>query len=493
MKKVNKILAGILSFLVVLNFSISFDTTKNPIIRFGCEVWADGIDSYTKVLLHMDGTNGSTTFTDSSFIPKTWTAHNHAQLNSSLYKFGAASGFFDGTDDYIDTPNSTDFNFGNGDFTIDFWVKLNLFDRTQYIAGQRNAEATDPNNPFTIFFWAGSKMYAQFHTGVNYDVYSDNSITDTNWHHVAIVRYGATIKMYIDGAVQTRTANIGTATLQSSSNKFAIGRLGELNSDYFNGRIDEFRVSKGIARWTSNFTPPASPYTMPNTSPSISIFSPTQNGIFFATDTAIKPQIAVTDLENDTLTCKYYIDSEPTPRDTISVSNTSSAQTISFNTGINMNLLSEGNHTIRCEASDGVAAPVSASVNITVNKAPYKYQYDTRGRLTQLGIYGSNVKVVQYTYDQNGNLTKKQVFYANSPTNFRVTNSKYNNFTLAWSAVNGATGYKIYKNGQYVLTTASTQYIDTTLQVNTSYTFDVSTAINGDEGIKSHLSATTTP
>ena len=68
------------------------------------------IDANTKSLLHFDGANNSTTFTDET--GKTWTAHGNAKISTAQYKFPTGSGLFDGTGDYIDTPDHADFNFG---------------------------------------------------------------------------------------------------------------------------------------------------------------------------------------------------------------------------------------------------------------------------------------------------------------------------------------------------------------------------------------------
>jgi hypothetical protein len=107
-----------------------------------------------------------------------------------------------------------------------------------------------------------------------------------------------------------------------------------------------------------------------NNNPYISMIKPTQNVTFSEVDTSFIPQMSVSDADNDTLTCKYYIDSETTPRDIKTVSNTITAQTISFN-AINMNILSEGNHTIKFEVNDGkMATPVTIqAVNFIVDKS----------------------------------------------------------------------------------------------------------------------------
>jgi hypothetical protein len=69
-------------------------------------------DIYTKSLLHFDGDNASTTFLDES--GKTWTRYGDAQISTAQNKFGPSSGLFDGTGDYITTPQNADFDFGDG-------------------------------------------------------------------------------------------------------------------------------------------------------------------------------------------------------------------------------------------------------------------------------------------------------------------------------------------------------------------------------------------
>jgi len=85
------------------------------------------------------------------------------------------------------------------------------------------------------------------------------TITDTNFHHVALVRNGNDLILFLDG-LQEDTFNFTGLTTQESSGKLSIGRSGEFNGQYFNGHVDEFRISKGIARWTTNFTPPTVAY-----------------------------------------------------------------------------------------------------------------------------------------------------------------------------------------------------------------------------------------
>jgi len=239
---------------VVGNWSTTYSDTINLIT-----------DSYAKSLLHMNGTDGSTTFTDSAAGgTHSWTARGNAQIDTAQSKFGGASGLFDGTGDYIDTPDSADWAMGSGDFTVDFWVKRGAIGTKQFIDGQSNSGGANSsigwhfrfnaNNTVSFFAFYGSNCAVATSTG---------TITDTTtWHHIAGVRNGTgtgNLKLYIDG-INDGTSNLGSNSLNDSPYVLAIGRLGLYNGAYFNGWIDEYRVSKGIARWTANFTPPTDEY-----------------------------------------------------------------------------------------------------------------------------------------------------------------------------------------------------------------------------------------
>ncbi len=110
-------------------------------------------------------------------------------------------------------------------------------------------------------------------------------------------------------------------------------------------------------------------YEKVTTVPQNNILSPTQNSTYCERDAAFMPQISVNDADNDSLTCKYYIDAETTPRDTKTMTNTTAAQTVTFS-ALNMSTLTDGLHIIKYEISDNKAAPVTSSVNFYVDKTP---------------------------------------------------------------------------------------------------------------------------
>ncbi len=227
-------------------------------------------DSYTKLLLHADGTDASTTFTDSSSSPKTVTANGNAQIDTAQSKFGGASGLFDGTGDYLSSADSPDWDFSTGDWTVDFWVR-----RDGDIQGYSAVVST--LNDFTsligwnIGFAAGAdlnklRLYSNASGSGQADIIANTIIPNTTWTHVAVVRNGNTVTMY-QGGVSVGSRNVTGYNYVDSSTGLVVGRAGTSFTSYgFNGWADEIRVSKGIARWTAAFTAPTSAYAPAPTS-----------------------------------------------------------------------------------------------------------------------------------------------------------------------------------------------------------------------------------
>lgn len=210
-----------------------------------------GIDANTVLLLHMNGSDASTTFTDSALTPKTMTAFGNSQIDTAQSKFGGACGLFDGAGDYISTGDSSDWNFGNGDFTLDFWARFNV------ISGSNTCsiyQGTSSPNFWEFGFSSTSLYFSASATTVSVS-WSPSTAT---WYHVACVRTGNNIMFFIDGTQQGATQAWST-TVSDYAGGLLIGS-GNAPQE-FNGWIDELRISKGIARWTSNFTPPTEEYS----------------------------------------------------------------------------------------------------------------------------------------------------------------------------------------------------------------------------------------
>ena len=226
-----------------------------------------GNDSYTKILLHFDGTDGSTTITDDNAggSAHTWTVSGNAQIDTAQSKFGGESLLLDGTGDYISTPAHADFALGAGDWTVDCWFNCNAAGGTdRRICGQTDAGLTAADSSFWIRRTTGNVIEAQVSDGSSVSsLVGTTQFTDalnTGWHHLALVRHGNTLMLFIDGVQDASAAFTGTVPTSSAS--LAVGvRGGAANLSPWLGWIDEFRLSVGVARWTSAFTVPTSAYS----------------------------------------------------------------------------------------------------------------------------------------------------------------------------------------------------------------------------------------
>jgi|GEM_PF-1090062 len=190
---------------------------------------------------------------------KTGTIANTPTLGASG-KFGTAISF-DGSDDYISIPDSDDWNFGSGDFTIDFWISPTSLSSAHGYLGQTNGGSAEQG--FYIYRDNGTnKLYFRWRATDGERVGYQLSWTPTlSWHHLAFVRNGTTFSVYIDGVAQSLTTEvaISTRTLNNCDGNLFIGK--DSNGFLFNGAIDELRISKGTARWTGAFSVPTAAYT----------------------------------------------------------------------------------------------------------------------------------------------------------------------------------------------------------------------------------------
>lgn len=209
-------------------------------------------DSQTSMMLHMNGADQSTTFTDDSPSPLTVTANGTAKIVTAQSKFGGASGLF-ALSAYLTTTDTAALDFGTGDFTIDFQLRFSTTGTSQRLFG------IGTYNSAGICGIFGSNLLSIYiNSGV--PAYSTAWIPSIDtWYHVAIVRTGTTIKVFIDGT-QLGVDLSNSDNLSTTDGVFVsawnIATADGLSSGWF----DEFRVSKGVARWTSNFTAPTSEY-----------------------------------------------------------------------------------------------------------------------------------------------------------------------------------------------------------------------------------------
>lgn len=193
----------------------------------------------TKLLLHMNGADESTSFIDSrtTGTPHIVTAGGDAQIDTAIKKFGSASGLFDGTSDYLTIPDSADWDiFGSNadDWTIDLQVKMDTtssdrFFITHYEDGSNNWQ----------FWHEGGGLRMKLRRTTNIINLSGGIISDTDWHHVAFIKVADKYGLYLDG---NQTAYVQDSDTDTFSGQLVIGASGNLSDSFFDGHMDELRI-----------------------------------------------------------------------------------------------------------------------------------------------------------------------------------------------------------------------------------------------------------
>jgi len=204
------------------------------------------------LLLHMDGAQGSTSFTDSELTPKTVTPFGNAIISTSQSQFGGASAYFDGTNSYLAVNNSPDFNFGTGDYTVDAWVNWKALQDCSIVGLNSLA--------FEMYYSAASNILYIYQNGNNRVSYHFIPTIGT-FYHIAAVRASGVTTLYVNG-ISVGTPYSGSDNISGGASVLYIGKQSNSNN-YFSGYIDEVRILKGTAAWTSNFSVPISAYSNP--------------------------------------------------------------------------------------------------------------------------------------------------------------------------------------------------------------------------------------
>ena len=177
-------------------------------------------------------------FKDYSIYNRDVTANGNVARSTTQKKWDNPSIYFDGNGDYLTIPSSSDFGFGTGDFTIEFWsyrtsldMMRGIFELGYFYNG--------------ILFRTNSGGYPFYLANNYWDWQVDLYFPINTWTYFAIVRNGNNFQIYVNGISRlsvTNTSNLG------ASQPLKIGGSAHTSGQDFNGYIDDFRVTKGIAR-----------------------------------------------------------------------------------------------------------------------------------------------------------------------------------------------------------------------------------------------------
>jgi hypothetical protein len=204
------------------------------------------------LLLRGNGTNGSTIIVDESSSPKTVTAVGNAQISTAQSKYGGASLYFDGAvSTRLICSSSSDFAFGTSAYTVEAWIRA-----TNYASGQGSIfDSGNASGAFDFFLTNSGSLGIGIYGVGNLFTTSASAVALNQWTHAAVARSSTSAsdtRIYVDGilaATGTDSTNWTTATTPS------VGGINILQYSYI-GYIDDLRITKGVARYTSNFTPP---------------------------------------------------------------------------------------------------------------------------------------------------------------------------------------------------------------------------------------------
>ena len=218
-------------------------------------------DTNTKLLLHFNGANNATTTAESS-SGRAITFVGNAKISTTEKKFGSASLYLDGTGDYLTVPDSTDWDLGTGDFTMDLWARFDDNTRSSTFFTQ----SQDNNNRWQFSYIAGGtpQLYMDVIVGGTGPIAIASNWTPTNdvWYHIALTRNGNDFRFFVDGT-QVGTTKTSSGSFSTFASVLYIGThwISGTPSTPHKGYLDEVRFVKGTAKYTANFTAPTTPYS----------------------------------------------------------------------------------------------------------------------------------------------------------------------------------------------------------------------------------------
>ena len=212
----------------------------------------DDLFSQVVLLLHFEGANGGTTFTDVKGHTVTSVI---ATTQTTAPLMGGASGYFNGSTAYLYIPSASDLNLGSADFCLEATINISNASPTQKIAGIWS-DTTGSGFSYKLYVSGGKLGFYWSTTGLNYFTVlsSAGAISANTVQRVAVFRLSNVLYMTVEGAVVYSGAFTDAIYAADTSRYFEIGRDGAGNTEYLGGLVDEVRLTKH-ARYTGAYTP----------------------------------------------------------------------------------------------------------------------------------------------------------------------------------------------------------------------------------------------
>jgi hypothetical protein len=180
----------------------------------------------------------------------------NAQISTAQSKFGGSSMYFDGTGDYVASASSPLLALGTGNLTVEFWFRASSVGTNQRIV--QNTVGGFDSTSYILRINGSSKLEVAF-AYPDVSASSTTTIANDTWYHVAMVRNGTSVKVYLNGVEEMSGTSSG-----NMSNQYAYvgGYYNVGPAEYFTGYVQDVRITKGIARYTTAFTPPTTAFPL---------------------------------------------------------------------------------------------------------------------------------------------------------------------------------------------------------------------------------------
>ncbi|GEM_PF-3897888 len=212
-------------------YEASTEAPYAPTATYGSQaVWGNPL------VVHSDSSDGSTVFSDSGSSAHVITANGNAQVDTAQTKVGRSSALFDGTGDYLSIPDHANWDFGTGNFTISFWLRLNADANMDVIGNGYTtgwmAQYVTTLSPDRLRLWI---------LGTNYDF--TQTLSTATWYHISFTRVGTDLKCFVNGS-QIGSTLTSSENISGSTKELRIG-VDTDDATYTNGWVDELRVITG--------------------------------------------------------------------------------------------------------------------------------------------------------------------------------------------------------------------------------------------------------
>jgi hypothetical protein len=215
--------------------------------------------SSVSLLLHCDGADGSTTFTDSSSYARTITAVGTANISTTTPRWGTGAALIDVSGERLTAATAAELHLSTGDFTIELWFRREVSGAGMLInysvsAGSTYAWTLFNNSGNGLTFWAANDAGADIVT------LTGGSTSINTWHHVAVTRAGSSWRMFLDGT-QVGSTVTSSASIRPSASGYILAMGAYPNGGTrITGRLDDIRITAGVARYTASFTAPTAAF-----------------------------------------------------------------------------------------------------------------------------------------------------------------------------------------------------------------------------------------